>query len=180
MTLEERFWSKVKKGDGCWEWQAGKHSGGYGLFHLSRLGRSTQAHRVAYELTHGEIPAGMCILHACDNPPCVNPSHLRLGTQAENRADCVAKGRHWVPTVLKGTDNPRAKLTQRDCRAIQALRAAGVTRELLAEAFEVDPKTITATSHYLMRHIELTNATGPNGTGRQETKDGNRDAVHRS
>ena len=93
----ERFLANVNKegkeqadGTRCWEWTAGHHSNGYGI--LQRLGE-TLAHRVAWRLFVGPIPAGFCVLHRCDNPPCVNAYHLFLGTQIDNIADMTAKGR---------------------------------------------------------------------------------------
>lgn len=87
-----RFWSKVRKGDGCWEWQAKRFDNGYGSFAVSR-NKNQGAHRVAWELTNGPIPAGMSVLHHCDNRPCVRPDHLFLGTQLDNMRDMLAKGR---------------------------------------------------------------------------------------
>lgn len=88
-----RFWDKVLIGDECWVWQAGiKPHNGYGAFSLN--GREMVAHRVAWLLCHGEIPDGLRVLHHCDNPPCVRPDHLFLGTQKDNVLDAVAKGRH--------------------------------------------------------------------------------------
>jgi hypothetical protein len=96
---EDRFWAKVDKSGDCWLWTAGKTPLGYGKFQVT-LGRGEHpkqkhvaAHRFAYETVNGPIPDGLVIMHACDNPPCVNPAHLSAGTQGDNRLDCVVKGR---------------------------------------------------------------------------------------
>ena len=81
-TLEERFWSKVEKSDGCWLWTAATDTKGYGNF--SVCGHATKAHRVAYELVVGPIPTGLCIDHLCRTPTCVNPAHLEPVTNEEN------------------------------------------------------------------------------------------------
>jgi hypothetical protein len=90
-TLEERFWAKVNKSGECWEWLGTKNPGGYGCFKVNYKMR--KAHRVAYELGHGSIPADLCVLHRCDNPGCVRPDHLFLGTRSENMQDMQKKGR---------------------------------------------------------------------------------------
>lgn len=88
----ERLWRRVlKHPGGCWEWTGAKNSAGYG--HLYWGGRLVYAHRLAWEMEHGPITDGLCALHACDNPACVNPAHLFLGTKRDNRFDCLAKGR---------------------------------------------------------------------------------------
>ena len=98
-TFEGRFWEKVDRQGphACWEWLAYRNAGGYGQ--LTVHGRSCHAHRVAWELTHGPILRGahnhdICVLHTCDNPGCVNPAHLFLGSQAVNVEDMNAKGRN--------------------------------------------------------------------------------------
>ena len=105
--LEPRFWSKVERTfeTDCWFWKASIDVNGYGQFGLApgQFGAKTwtmaKAHRVAWLLTNGEIPAGMFLCHKCDMPRCVNPSHLFLGTQTDNMRDCVAKDRHGCGRV---------------------------------------------------------------------------------
>lgn len=94
--VADRFWDKTDRRGRCWLWLAARDRKGYGKFGVGTLGhdrRVESAHRVAWELTRGPIPGGMYVLHHCDNPWCVNPDHLWLGTRADNAADMVAKGR---------------------------------------------------------------------------------------
>src|SRR5229473_531412 len=94
IPLVERFWSKVRKSDGCWEWIAGKHRFGYGIIRDGGRGsRMRTAHRISWEFHNGSIPAGLWVLHRCDNPQCINPDHLFLGTQFDNMTDAARKGR---------------------------------------------------------------------------------------
>lgn len=97
------FWTKVEKRDvsACWPWKGSVMGEGYGRY------RQAYTHRLAWMLANGPIPAGLFVLHKCDNPPCCNPDHLFLGTQADNVRDRDAKGRHWVPS---GERHPCAKL----------------------------------------------------------------------
>jgi hypothetical protein len=88
IPLMDRFWTKVDKTGDCWMWTACRDRQGYGQIDAQR------AHRVAYADRHGPIPAGMYVLHSCDNPPCVNPAHLRLGTHEENMREMVERARH--------------------------------------------------------------------------------------
>ena len=88
----ERFWAKVDKSGDCWLWTASKTKEGYGYFRFD--GAMRKAHRMSWLLTNGEIPEGMLVCHTCDNPSCVNPKHLWLGTNRDNMDDMNAKGRH--------------------------------------------------------------------------------------
>lgn len=117
-TTEERFWAKVQKapGDDCWLWTAHKDPIGRGRFNM---GREMFASRASWTLANGEIPEGMCICHRCDNPSCVRPDHLFLGTHQENMRDRDAKGRG---NQAKGTAHSRARLTLEQVGDIRYLR----------------------------------------------------------
>lgn len=115
-----RFWEKVEKSGNCWEWKAGKDEGGYGRFHCPGWHDSSNtmvaAHRFSWVVTNDEIPNhdsyhGMCVLHKCDNPSCVNPLHLFLGTNEENVRDMDEKKRR-VTLSHKGSTHSNSKLTE--------------------------------------------------------------------
>jgi hypothetical protein len=91
---ETRFWMRIDKSaaGGCWVWTAARGDHGYGTLQGDN-GRTVGAHRFSYELHNGAIPAGLVVMHSCDNPPCVNPAHLSVGTHADNARDMVLKGR---------------------------------------------------------------------------------------
>jgi hypothetical protein len=126
--------------NGCWLWQGYKTPLGYGLITLAdgtRSGRSVPVHRLMYALRHSWPPFGMSVCHLCDVPSCCNPEHLFLGTNVENTADKVKKGRQ-----AKGERVGHAKLTEADIIAIRACRKAGQTIESLAVLFGVTTATI--------------------------------------
>lgn len=121
----KRFWGKVKKtGDGgCWNWQGSKSSG-YGVISLGgRAGRDWRAHRISWELCKCPIPDGLFVLHRCDNPPCVNPEHLFLGTQLMNMRDMTEKGR-GRPGRLFGEQNASSKISREQAMAIRRARGS--------------------------------------------------------
>jgi len=138
-----RFWAKVDKSSGadsCWEWQASLRDKGYGQFCWK--GRPLKAHRVAYELAIGQIPEGMCVLHKCDNPGCVNPAHLWLGTIADNNADMTNKGRR-VSTPQLGEAHWHARLTTEDVIAIRQEYASGIPQGTIAQKYGVGRNNIS-------------------------------------
>lgn len=103
-TEQDRFVSKFTVGDNCWEWQDSKCDFGYGFFGIK--GKIFRAHRVSFLIFRGEIPNGLCVLHKCDNPKCVRPSHLFLGTRSDNVMDMIKKGRN---RAISGKDHPFVK-----------------------------------------------------------------------
>ena len=115
------FWSRVSKSNDCWEWTAGRSTSGYGRF--SYVGQTINAHRFVYEVVVGSIPKDGYVCHHCDNPGCVNPDHLFLGTAADNSADMVQKGRAARNANPRyGTDNSSAKLDPEKVGEMRRLR----------------------------------------------------------
>lgn len=145
-----RFWSKVAVGDPseCWEWLAGENGRGYGSFRIRE--KMCQAHRVAWHLTFGPIPEGLCVLHKCDNRGCCNPYHLFLGTVADNSADALRKGR-----IARGEGASNAKLTEDDVLDIRELYTTGEwTLDELAEEFDVGHSAVSRiTRRVTWRHL---------------------------
>lgn len=113
--FEDLFWSQVDMDGDCWEWLGHRQRDGYGTVKYDR--ETERAHRVAWILARGIIPPGLHVLHRCDNPPCVNPDHLWLGTHLENMRDRDSKNRRRAPV---GELNPRAKLTWDDVAYIRS------------------------------------------------------------
>ena len=130
--IKERFESKFVKTDGCWEWLAYRFPSGYGQFKIP--GEEMRAHRVSYRLYVGDIPAGMCVCHQCDNPGCVNPNHLFLGTQADNIHDCRDKRRGVSPS---GEKNGKIKLTDSQVLKVREKYKDGATQVEIAREFGV-------------------------------------------
>lgn len=134
--LAERFWEKVSKGEGCWTWTANTENG-YGR--IMNDGQCLKATHVSWEIHHGPVPDGQAVLHSCDNPPCVNPAHLFLGTDVDNVADCIEKGRYVQNTPL-GERHGMFKLT--DAQVLEIRSFVSVKTATLAERFGVHPSTI--------------------------------------
>lgn len=120
---------------GCWEWSGAKVPQGYGLI-KRKDGTQLRAHRVAYELANGPIPSGMFVCHRCDNPRCVRPGHLFLGSHDENMADMVAKDRS---ARLLGGSNGSAKLGK---EAVVSIRASVNSYSHIAHQFGVSPSAV--------------------------------------
>lgn len=132
-SLEDRFWRKVRKTDTCWVWEGTKRPHGYGSIQEGgRDSRTISAHRYSYEIHKGRIPDGMFVMHSCDNPSCVNPDHLSIGTPSENTQDMIRKGRKRTVAPL-GDDNGKAKLNEdlvRYIRQNDGRSHASLAREL--------------------------------------------------
>jgi hypothetical protein len=137
----DRFWAKVDTSGDCWEWRAYRRVEGYGQFTV-RKGYFVSAHTVSYALANGPIPAGMVICHRCDNPPCVRPMHLFLGTPSDNAKDMVAKGRQGERHP--GTARANARLTEESVRAIRAVPTYRGVIKFLADQYGVSTHTIGA------------------------------------
>lgn len=162
----ERFWNKVCRTSRCWLWTAAKLNGGYGAFQDE--GRTLRAHRVSWELAYGSIPCGIQVLHHCDNPACVRPDHLFLGTGKDNMKDRDTKGRQACgdrhgsrlhperrPRGVQHYSRARPDLVPRGDRSGQAkltsVQVAHIRREYipykvsytaLAKKYGVHPETI--------------------------------------
>jgi hypothetical protein len=127
VAIDERFWSKVEKGDGCWEWKGRRHKQGYGVFWIGRT--ILLAHRVAYRLATGDDPGANVVCHRCDNPPCVRPDHLFLGSQQQNMADMSRKRR-------------RHRLSHTQVEEARLLLAVGAPVAEVAQRFGVAATTV--------------------------------------
>jgi len=139
--LAERFWRYVKKTKKCWLWvnRKGVPANDYGRINLGN--KHLKAHRVSWEIHFGIIPEGLEICHKCDNPPCVNPDHLFIGTKSDNQKDSWNKGRH-LPVDNRGEKCGMHKLTENQVLTIRKLRVSGETLKNLSVKFDVHIQTI--------------------------------------
>ena len=137
--IENRFWVRVLKNglDGCWEWLGPVDKDGYGQIQINY--RQVKAHRYSYQLHKGDI-GDLLVCHTCDNPGCVNPKHLFLGTPQDNRVDCDKKGR-W--NHAWGSSRQRA-LTLEEIKDVREIYLAGVySQREIAEVYNVSQVTIS-------------------------------------
>lgn len=138
-AVRENFFRHVDKTDTCWLWTGCLFSNGYGRVRIGR-NRTVVAHRLSWELTHGPIPNGLCACHRCDVRACVNPSHIFLGTDADNVRDCINKNRR---AYFRGSTHPMAKLMETDVIDIRAARKDGTALSALAKKYNVTPQAIS-------------------------------------
>ncbi len=142
-TLAARFWAKVdvRGSDECWPWTGCRARSGYGRIGSGgHRGPIINASRASWEVTHGPIPEGLHVCHRCDNPPCVNPAHLFLGTHSENMRDMWTKGRANKP---KGEAHPCARFTAEQVREIREIVARGeASHRELGRQYGVSHKAI--------------------------------------
>ena len=132
--------------NGCWEWRRSRNQYGYGT--LTLVGKTVLAHRLSFELFIGDIPEGQFVLHECDNPSCINPSHLHLGSQSDNMKECYIRGRTrgccvGPPIRLCGERNGQAKLTKTDVERIRELLATGLAQRKIATKYGVSQSQIS-------------------------------------
>ncbi len=138
--IQERFWNKVSKTGQCWLWCGATTGGGYGQLRLGAADRGLiLAHRLSWELYNGLIPKGLLVLHTCDEPSCVRPSHLFLGDYQDNNKDMHNKGnqRH-----LRGGQLPQTKLSARLVKLLRKEYLEGTSSEELSKEYGVTPGNV--------------------------------------
>lgn len=148
LGVAERFaiYANAHEADVCWEWLGARSNKNYGM--ISVNGRKRYAHRISWELANGAIPPDMVVCHRCDNPPCVNPAHLWVGTMQDNSRDMAVKGRSRNRPRY-GRDNNKTKLSDDEVSEIRARWAAGErNKTLLAAEFGVDRSRIYQLIHH--------------------------------
>jgi hypothetical protein len=140
-VFEARFWGKTDRTGSCWLWLGTRDKDGYGKYGARSITNEILAHRIAWTLTRGEIPSDMLVCHSCDNPPCINPEHLFLGSPLDNTRDMDKKGRR----KSHGPRGERAwtsKLNAASVLEIRQKRADGALLTALAHEYNVTTQTI--------------------------------------
>src|SRR5215468_1835358 len=138
VTVKDRLLSKIRITEsGCWEWIGFRKPDKFDYGYIWINGRNVKAHRVSYEQHKGPIPKGIDVLHKCDNPPCINPDHLFLGTRGENCKDCASKNRFPL-----NESHHNAKLSKEDIRTIFSLRES-MSQTEIARQFGVNQSHIS-------------------------------------
>lgn len=143
-TQIKRFWDKVHKTEDCWLWLCDKNQLGYGRFAIKNS--KYAAHRVSYQLAKGLIPEGFFVLHRCDTPDCVNPSHLYVGNQKDNMRDMMDRERQWWqknPSLIKrGEQVASAVLTEKQVKEIRIRNDNGESGNSLAREYGIGKSTV--------------------------------------
>ena len=127
-------------GSGCWEWRGFRDPRGYGKISIG--GSCRLAHRAAWIINNGDIPNGLCVLHACDNPPCCRIDHLFLGTKGENNKDRAAKGRTRTG-VRAGEFSATSKLTNAEVFEIRKMYAKGIFQKEIAKIYRITQSAVS-------------------------------------
>lgn len=148
----ESFYQKVEKTKSCWIWIGTRLKSGYGQLRVGKRKRM-RAHRFIWEKTFGQIPNGLCVCHKCDNPSCVNPIHLFLGTHQDNRDDCCAKGRQasgdrsglrlHPERAPRGERNANSKIKAADVIEIRKQFSEGNTQQSIADRFGITQTNVS-------------------------------------
>lgn len=140
-SVKQRFLAKIEKQpSGCWQWTASTAKGGYGQFNVG--GKNWKAHRLSWILHGGADPEGLCVCHKCDNPRCVNPDHMFLGTHLDNVRDKISKGR-CGHTGARGALNGAVKVRDVPVEQIKQLKAEGKTVREIGPMFGLSKSTIS-------------------------------------
>lgn len=147
-----RFWKKVevRTKNQCWPWLGAKERFGHGRFKLNTKS-AVYAHRLSYEIENGPIPDGACVCHSCDNPSCVNPNHLWLGTRGDNNRDRATKGRSYDN---RGENHNQAILNNNSVKSIRKRFLDGEAQTALAKEYGVSIAAINMIcKHKTWKHI---------------------------
>jgi hypothetical protein len=140
IPIEQKLLRYAVAENGCWNWIAAKDKDGYGMLSHHR-GKQIRAHRASYEFHVAKIPAGLLVCHSCDNPSCINPAHLFVGTSKENTHDMLRKKRR---PVLRGENHPSAKLTNDQVNQIKQLRSENRPLKDIANQFNISFQTVSS------------------------------------